>query len=221
MSDSLSFKHVGLYKAMNGINDELVKIPGACLKGLIKGAFIVKKQAVKRAPIDTGNLRASGYVAWKGRKNYPMPVFRNVGTSGRIVSPQQIILLYSVYQKMIAEAASLDDVTVSIGFAAFYALIVHETLPKSGSYRHGNWKYLETALRDNAQRIITIIKYETALVQAAANLRKYQRAVIQGAVTSGRDVVTGRNLKEEINEELRKAGRTTIPDDVEIIVEGT
>jgi len=52
----------GLREVQNGFNKAFKKISGATMKSLMDVGFDLKKEAVQLAPIDTGELRRSGYV---------------------------------------------------------------------------------------------------------------------------------------------------------------
>lgn len=54
-------KLIGLDRVMADINQEVGKIEGRSVGGLLAGGFIIQAEAQRRAPVVTGNLRGSAY----------------------------------------------------------------------------------------------------------------------------------------------------------------
>ena len=51
----------GLDTVMGNLNKEIDKIAGATRLACVRAGFFVEAQATRNAPLDTGNLRGSGY----------------------------------------------------------------------------------------------------------------------------------------------------------------
>ncbi len=165
----------GLDKVLSNLNKEIGKIEGRTRQGLLAAALKVKRDAIKLAPIDTGNLRNSAYVIWGGGKESPKAkqtgsegTFRDKakGKSKDVGGSAQ--RMGGDYQSVISQrkGVSSPHPFAEIGFTAFYALKVHEDLKashvkrdkKKGSVQAGQAKFLEQALLQNKNVILKTIK---------------------------------------------------------------
>lgn len=157
----------GIEQVMANLNKELAKINGRCEAGLVSAALLIKGDAQRLTPVVTGNLRASAYVVSAKEMH-----------AGSFVS-SKLSDTKSHSETMAREADRCRrswTPTVSVGFTAEYAYAVHEN-PRSGKTwmsmvsnrsegyysssagfsRVGQWKFLETAVRNNIHRILDII----------------------------------------------------------------
>lgn len=143
----MTSKTEGLDVVLRNLNKEIGGVRTRSASGLKKAALFVLAEAKKLTPVVTGNLRGSGYTESGGTPERP---------------------------------------TEAIGFSAVYALSVHEN-PRSGktggvspsgreytagtlpsgrkSTRKiwstvGQWKFLETPLKERAKTILDIIRGE-------------------------------------------------------------
>lgn len=107
-------KVTGLEKILSNLDKEAAKIEGLSMEGLLEAGFKVLKVAQERTPVDTGNLKNSGYVRKEGKLG------------------------------------------VIVGFSAAYAIYVHENL--EAHHDTGQAKFLESALRDNREAILSILQ---------------------------------------------------------------
>jgi hypothetical protein len=107
-------KVTGLEKILGNLDKEIERIEGLSMDGLLEAGFKVLGVAQERTPVDTGNLKGSGFVRKEGK------------------------------------------LSVSIGFGAAYAIYVHEDL--EAKHTTGQAKFLESALRDNRDAILTILQ---------------------------------------------------------------
>ncbi len=62
----------GKNEALSKLNSELRKVKGRNVKGMRVAAAIIKTNSQARTPVDTGNLRASHYIAFGGSKGSPI-----------------------------------------------------------------------------------------------------------------------------------------------------
>lgn len=150
----------GLEKVISNINKEIGKIERRCEAGLVSAGLFIRGESQKLTPVVTGNLRNSAYVVSKnGVEASPKDP-----SSGRP-------------QASLAECISSNTPMVIVGYAALYAIFVHENpnagavnldqkaikyKPEKGSKRIvfstvGQWKFLETAIKQNQRRILAII----------------------------------------------------------------
>ena len=60
-----------------------------------------------------------------------------------------------VNQEKMSLPTGNTNITVEVGFSAYYALYVHE---KAAKHAVGDWKFLERSLYENQSRIIGIVK---------------------------------------------------------------
>lgn len=169
------FSWDGLDKVLSNLNKEIGKIEGRTRQGLLAAALKVKRDAIKLAPVDTGNLRNSAYVIWGGGKESPKArrigsegTFRDKakGKSNEIGGSAQ--RMGGDYQSVISQrkGVSSSHPFAEIGFTAFYALEVHENLTashakrdkKKGFVHAGQAKFLEQALIQNRNVILKTIK---------------------------------------------------------------
>lgn len=159
----------GLDDVMKRINEEVNKIRGASLRGIVDAGFKIRTEAQKKCPVVTGNLRASAFVSWGSRgvaENSSVGgTFKEVpGRTGEAAKRE------SERQQTLADskarvAGATDQAVVEIGFSAVYATRIHE-LPqagktgKPGASTVGEWKFLESALKENESEILNIVARE-------------------------------------------------------------
>jgi len=155
---------MSLEEVVGNLNVEIKKIEGRTMKGLIRAAIPVRRDAVKAAPIVTGNLRASVFtITSKGRTQAGSnPNFKGK-EADKMAEHHQSILSE---EKSIVGGAKRD--TVEIGFSAVYALKVHENryagkTGMPGASKKGGWKFLENALKNNQALILKRIQEEARI----------------------------------------------------------
>ena len=134
------------------------------MKGLIRAAIPVRRDAVKGAPIVTGNLRASAFtIASKGS----VQAGQNPNFKGKQATSMQ-----ERHQGVLTEEKSIlghsKQDAVEIGFSAVYALKVHEN-PRAGktgmpgASEKGHWKFLEDSLKKNQGTILKTLQEEVRI----------------------------------------------------------
>lgn len=120
---------------LKGLTERIRQIKGRTEAGLWQAGLLVKRESLKITPVDTGHLRNSCYLTVQRVAGQPV---------------------------------------AEIGYTASYAVYVHEISPKGHpdtgpAGRHAEhkaptqWKFLETAMKDNAKRIVQIIEKEVRL----------------------------------------------------------
>lgn len=118
--------------------------------GLVAAAAIVKKDAVMDAPVDTGNLRASGYMVVTGMAvDQPSPNFSNKHGDAALQAKNNAAALMEA-QARVGVFANLGYLG-EVGFTTTYAAPVHERHPTHG-------KFLENALKTNYAKILETIR---------------------------------------------------------------
>lgn len=131
---------VGLDNVLRNLNREVRKIKGKTKKGIIKATLLVKREAMKITPVDTGNLVNSAFsnVMVKGKDI--------VGTIGYTAA----------YAAAVHEMIESKSIKGPGGMVEFQRGV---TFQKPGAQA----KFLETPLKKNAKKILRIIKKEAKI----------------------------------------------------------
>lgn len=136
----MAVKFEGLDVALKNLNAEISGIKGRTTGGLMAGGFVILGTSNRRVPVEYGNLRASGYV----RRAHDIPD------------------------------------AVEIGYTASYALSVHENMEQKLKGRprpsglgvywgpHGQPKFLESAARDESDRVVEIVAEHASVKKGRA-----------------------------------------------------
>lgn len=163
----------GVEQVIRNLNRQIRDIEDANQRGLTRAALLVRREAMKKVPIVTGNLRASAYtISGTGKTSAgSSPSFK--GDEEGEAEQQHDAALAEASGRATTEQGPYAEV----GFSAVYAWSVHENpragktggvspsgkryKPKTYSTRPaGQYKFLELALTENEQAIIDIIRRE-------------------------------------------------------------
>ena len=125
----------GLDEAAEKLQTLVDAMAGASAQGLSDASLFILGDAAKRAPVDTGNLRGSGYVELDGQQ-----VAKGAEGGGCTLTG----------------AGPEDAAHAEIGFNAKYAADQHEQVHLSHP-RGGQAKYLESVLVEEQERILATI----------------------------------------------------------------
>lgn len=117
----------GLGAATNKLQDFVDNLVSASAQGLADTALYILGEAVERAPVDTGDLRGSGYVKLDGQS------YATGSKSGTAA---------------IVGTVPDEATRAEIGFSAPYAADQHEQVAYSHP-RGGEAKYLESVIADD------------------------------------------------------------------------
>lgn len=146
----------GLDRAMNDLAKGVRKIQGRTIQGLIKGMIVVMAESQRRTPVDTGNLRASHFLAWRG----PDGNLGGINTSPPPFSDEKggADDATQSHMEAVQEAQSmLDTPGVVIGVGASYASYVHEDL--EAHHAPGKEaKFLQHAFEEKLPEVLKIIE---------------------------------------------------------------
>lgn len=144
----------GRDKTLRNLEKKLLQIKGATEKGLVRAGLLAVNKSSRLVPVDTGNLRSSVYlVSNKAINHLPSPSFSNKRGDSATQLRNYISALKDARSRV-----SGKNLTVEIGYATNYAAAVHERT--SANYRVGQAKYLEMAIKANAQTMVRIIEKE-------------------------------------------------------------
>lgn len=140
-------------------------VPKAAQRGATKGSLKILADARKQAPIDTGHLRASGYVTWGTGGTKPGRVRRDTKYPRR-GAPQTPWIDNTDAKEAYAESANIaltrrrsSSFVVVVGFGAWYAIFVHEGDP-GWDWNDGGPKFLEKSLRANLDHFVNCVERE-------------------------------------------------------------
>jgi len=166
----------GIDDALKNLNAEILKIEKRAKAGMVLAALEIRADAMKLTPVVTGNLRNSAYVVHDQGID-TLPVFK--GDNAAALNSNHT----AVVGKHQAAVKASPKPEVRVGFTASYATFVHENpragktggvSPKGVKYSAGKnpsgkkskrivfstvgqWKFLETALKQGANKILAII----------------------------------------------------------------
>ena len=136
-------KVIGLSAVTKAITGKQKEIEKGAVRGLIKAGLIIERDAKKNAPVDTGNLKASGFTLWR-KSDVTVGPFEGRDASkvaddtGDLVSRLRAVLKKN---------------QVAVGFGANYGLYVHEL--------HAEKKrFLLKAIKKNKARILKVMSKE-------------------------------------------------------------
>lgn len=175
-------KVTGMDNVLQNLSKEIRRIEGATEKGTLKAALLIRRKSMQLVPVRLGNLRASAYVVSSSFLVDPSAKGGNFkgDSAGDMASQhaQEVARVAAVCMKK----GKRKMPTSAVAYSAVYAQSVHET-PSAGAAgateaddvarapsskvplsqihsKKGQWKFLEQPLKDNAGKIIEIIKRE-------------------------------------------------------------
>jgi len=148
----------GLEAVLGALNLEIRRIKNKTKAGMIKGGFRILRRAQELTPINTGNLRSSGFITWgrssgKYAKDYKGPAAEEIkqGVEQTVDEARQIVGDANMFK---------GEPTVMIGFGAFYAIYVHEDLDVE--HNVGQAKFLQQAVEDMREAVLNDIVSEAS-----------------------------------------------------------
>lgn len=160
---------------LKNLEVEVNKIYDKTSEGMIVAMLDTLRKSMKIVPVVLGNLRASSFVIWGKNRNPKVAAsFVNnpyTGLSSQAMKSQHTSFINETRQSIV-HYAGLRPRMGAIGYTAVYALKIHEnprsghtggTSPRGREYLRGSfattgqWKYLETPLKETT-RITDIIK---------------------------------------------------------------
>jgi hypothetical protein len=155
----------GLDEAMAKLNAKLGEVEGLTAKAVRTVGLAILEQAVEDAPVDTGDLRRSGSLAWgedviltpgiaMSKKGEAVPIYTVSGGGAVIAQGTKEGVAPPVDGGKIPEGTKP---IVTIGFSVPYAAAQHEH-DEFNHPRGGRSKYLQTAIQDKADMLPGAIK---------------------------------------------------------------
>lgn len=126
---------------------------------LTKAAFLIQREAQKKCPVDTGNLKASAFTIIDGLLK-TTPGFgekKTISVEAALREAQDKERTQRILREQTDESRKESErdkrVDARVGFTASYAIFVHELHPSKA-------KFLEEAVRENKGRIKNLILAE-------------------------------------------------------------
>jgi hypothetical protein len=179
----MAVKIIGLDKVLKNLNKELKKLEERSQKGVTKAALFLRARSQEKVPVVTGNLKNSAFVTWPGGADNTSPSFK--GPEAEDMTEQHSA---SVGMSRIRTKQG-DQPKAEVGYSALYAVVVHENpragktggiSPQGKKYTSGltekgnkserivfadsgEWKFLETPLKEHVRDIFNIIKGEAKI----------------------------------------------------------
>ena len=132
----------GMEEVLANLNRQIAKQIKATETGLKAAAMVVNRDAVKLAPIDTGNLRASAYI-------------RRVEIEGFVGFEVGFGASYAVFVHENPRAGKTKGYSPK-GVKYFKGKKL--TKKSTGFSQVGEWKFLEKAVFMNTKKILEIVK---------------------------------------------------------------
>lgn len=149
----------GFDNVMSNLNREIEGIKNRSMQGLIMSAAYVRQQTEKVAPltpVDLGNLRASWFVVTAQRVAVGQgPKFKGIIASK--MTPEHAATVNEA-QGIVATSSTGKKKFLMMGYSANYALWVHENIGAEFKRTGAGPKWLESAFKRSAPKIILIIK---------------------------------------------------------------
>jgi len=142
----MSILHVlGVKKLLENLGEVSEKVIKGTRKGVIKAALDIEAAAKSNAPVDLGNLKASGYTVGPEDMTGALASGFTGENSGKIVKARDSSVAAS--KKRVKKSIMP---TAMVGFGANYAIYVHELHATKG-------KFLERAVRENRRNTLKVI----------------------------------------------------------------
>lgn len=150
----------GIDNVVRNLNKEIKKIEGRTLRGLLLFAILIMNDTENtspKTPLDTGNLRASRFIAAStGEVSMgSSPQFQGE-QAGRLGSNHNSALQESRRRRR-------NIISVRIGFSAFYAFFVHEMVGANYQRPGSGAKFLESSIRNKQNEGLAIIAREARI----------------------------------------------------------
>ena len=161
----------GLDQVMRRYREAAKRLEKNSNTGMIEFALHIRRRTETKTPYtpkDTGNLRASWFVAAvTGSVNDPMGESGNFKTprKGHLTKGELAAQHRSIVAASLAEVRSRTDPNIIFGYSAGYALAVHEKIGAENWSRPGSGpKWLEAHLNSSVGTFTKIMKKNTEIL---------------------------------------------------------
>lgn len=156
----------GLNDVVGNLNKAIKQIEGVTLKGLLRGAIVVRRAMDKTSPlipVDTGNMRNSFFiVTYAGDISQgASPNF--VNRPGMEQLAAKMTADHSAILATEKGAISGRKVTITLGFSAYYTAYVHEMVGANFQRPGAGAKFFQAAFNSTGPEVLALIKKEAQL----------------------------------------------------------
>jgi len=146
----------GIDEAITALNREVQKIEGRTLRGLIRGAVIIRRKidtVPPVVPVDLGNLRASWFsVTTNSVQAGKSPEFK--GPKATEFAAHHSAVVNEMQGKVKGKIA------VAMGFSANYAAEVHEKIEAKFRRPGAGAKFFQAAINNSIDEVLEIVRKE-------------------------------------------------------------
>jgi len=146
----------GLDKVLAELNKQVKEIEGRTLRGLIRGAVIIRRKidtVPPVVPVDLGNLRASWFsVTTNSVQAGKSPEFK--GPKATELTAHHSAVVNEMQGKVKGKIA------VAMGFSANYAAEVHEKIEARFRRPGSGAKFFQAAINNSIDEVLEIVRKE-------------------------------------------------------------
>ncbi len=144
---------------MRNLNARIERTGAATGRGLIRAGMLIKREAQKLCPVDTGNMRSSAFIAWTGGVDVGGEGQAQGGGRFRGERAEQTAMefLQTAERARSTLSQNPQQPEVAVGFGASYALFVHE---RPANHAVGTDKFLEKAVAQNMDALVATVADE-------------------------------------------------------------
>lgn len=142
-------------RVVRDLNAKIAEIKNASRRGLIAAGLYIQRMSQKNSPVDLGNLKASAFTIWPGKKGAKMPNF--TGDDTQMLKTNHEIVSNKATGTVNANSHN-NRTVVEVGHTAFYAVYVHEDM--AAKHPVGTAKFLQRALSENQPKILELVREE-------------------------------------------------------------
>lgn len=153
----------GLDKVMRNLNKEIMKIKGATLKGMLRGAAIIRKSMDNTPPlipVDTGAMRSSWFIV---TSNAAQVAGKQTKFHNRPSLEERMANDHSSAISSAMEMIRGKEPAIAFGFSAFYTDYVHENMGATFKRSGAGPKFFEAAIKGTQKQVITVIRSEARI----------------------------------------------------------
>ena len=152
---SVSIK--GVDRLLKQLNRAREKSMTRTFANLVRAGLFIQGEAMRRIPVDTGNLRASAFTVWSSDMRVPaLPEMGILASTDKLDDPATHDSSVALHQAEADMTLASTGGQVIVGFTAYYAVYVHENL--QAYHETGQAKFLQAAIADNMQTLKALVK---------------------------------------------------------------
>lgn len=153
----------GMDKVLRNLNREVAKIKGATVKGMLRGAAIIRKamdNTPPLIPVDTGAMRSSWFIVTSNAAQVAgkqTKFDRRPSLEARMTDEHALAVSSAI------ESVRGKEPAIAFGFSAFYVDYVHENIDASFKRPGAGAKFFEAAIKNTLPQVRTVIRSEARI----------------------------------------------------------